>query len=79
MTSRIKSHTSRLAIALASMMLALVAILAPQEANAQTANVSGTVIDEIDEPVVGELISDKNHKYTALTDADGNFTISSVP
>ena len=79
MTSRIKSHTSRLAIALASMMLALVAILAPQEANAQTANVSGTVIDEIDEPVVGALISDKNHKYTALTDADGNFTISSVP
>ena len=55
------------------------AMLVPAAAMAQTGTLRGTVTDEADEPIAGAVISDSNSKYTAMTDADGNFTISSVP
>ena len=45
---------------------------------AQTpASVSGTVVDKFGEPLVGASLVDKSGKY-ALTDNDGNFTLSGI-
>lgn len=68
--------TLRKALAAAALTAAT---LVPAAAMAQTGTLKGTVTDEADEPIAGAVISDSNNKYTAMTDADGNFTISSVP
>jgi len=79
MTSRIELHKSRLTATAASLLLVLAAILMPAMASAQSTTVSGTVIDEIDEPVTGALVADVSRKHTALTDIDGNYTLSGIP
>ena len=58
----------------------LLALFLPVIAFAQNINVSGTVIDELDMPVISAtVIVVGQSNMGAITDLDGNFTINGVP
>lgn len=47
--------------------------------SAQTLSVTGNVIDENGEPVIGASVTVKDSKLVAVTDIDGNFSLKNVP
>lgn len=61
----------------AAVTIALVAMLLPAEVLAQTTlSVSGTVVDETNEPLIGATVSVKDSKVAVATDIDGNYKIN---
>ena len=61
----------------AAVMMVLVAMLLPAGVLAQTTlSVSGTVVDESNEPLIGTTVSVKNSTVAVVTDMDGNYTIN---
>ena len=42
-------------------------------------NISGVVLDDTGEPVIGASVTDKGTKISAVTDIDGKFTINATP
>ncbi len=60
------------------MLTLLLHLLSGQGLSAQTKDsVNGSVVDKYGEPLIGASIVDKSGKY-ALTDNDGNFTLSGI-
>ena len=57
------------------MILCLVAFFAA----AQTMKVSGTVVDESGEPIIGASVKVKDTTLGAATNLDGKFTLDNVP
>lgn len=57
------------------LLCALMAIAA----NAQNVNVSGTVLDNLDEPVTGATVIVKGTSNGVATDIDGKFSLTNVP
>ena len=45
----------------------------------QSRNVTGQIVDELGEPMIGVTIKVKDSKTAAITDFDGNFTIAAQP
>lgn len=62
-----------------SVIFIMALFLAPVVSFAQQGALQGIVTDEIDEPVVGAIITDSNNKYTVVTGIDGRYSIASVP
>lgn len=56
-----------------------IAFLMPTFAFAQTNTVTGTVIDDLGDPLIGVTIMIKDATVGAKTDLDGNFTIQAAP
>ena len=66
--------------ALKHTLLMLLALLSVPQLAAQTVNVSGTVADRTGEVLIGVSVSVKGDQlHGAVTDFDGNYTISAVP
>jgi TonB-linked SusC/RagA family outer membrane protein len=55
--------------------MALFSVLAPLSLEAQTVAVSGTVIDENNEPVLGATVAVKGTTTAVMTNANGNYSI----
>ena len=51
----------------------------PPKAAPDGHNVSGTVLDEMNEPLIGATVKVKNSTQGAQADMDGNFTITDLP
>ena len=68
-----KFWQSRLAVTLVSFIMGAFA------AFAQTKTVTGTVIDNTGEPVIGANVVVVGANIGAITDIDGNFSLSNVP
>ncbi len=61
----------------ACLMIAFIAMLSPALASAlPTVSVTGTVVDETDEPLIGATVSVKNSDVAVATDMDGRYTVS---
>ncbi|MBQ9654345.1 MAG: TonB-dependent receptor [Bacteroidales bacterium] len=58
------------------LLAAVLGILLPLTALAQSREVKGTVIDETDQPVAGAFVTVKGETRGAMTDGAGKFTIS---
>lgn len=68
------SYHQKLLIALCmAMLLCLVSIPAAWGADIKT--VSGTVIDDQGEPVIGAVVREFNTKNATITDIDGNYNL----
>ena len=57
-------------------MLVLFAFLFSGAAFAQKGKISGTIVDESNEPVIGATIMEKGTQNGAVTDIDGHFTVN---
>ena len=59
-------------------LLAPLSVSATPESQAvsQAARVSGTVVDETGEPLIGVTVKVKGTQYATVTDMDGNFTVN---
>ena len=68
-----KSRASKLCLVLVALLFTTVA------AFAQGRVVTGTVVDEMGEPVIGANVIVKGTQNGAITDIDGNYSISNVP
>lgn len=60
-------------------LLLLVALFTGLAAVAQTKKISGTVVDEKNQPLPGATVKAKSGKANAVTDLNGNFTINVAP
>lgn len=59
-----------------ALMMALIMMLSPVGVLAQaTLTVTGTVVDESNEPLIGAAVTVKNTNVAVITDIDGNYTI----
>lgn len=59
-------------------LLAMMLVVAVAAA-AQNSTITGTVLDENEEPLIGASVKTKNGKTGVVTDIDGNFSISANP
>ncbi len=57
----------------------LVCIMSPLWAFSQTITVSGTVVDELGEPLIGATVQQKGTSHGTSTDVDGNYSLSISP
>lgn len=57
----------------------LICIMSPLWAFSQTITVSGTVVDELGEPLIGATVQQKGTSNGTSTDIDGNYTLSVSP
>lgn len=57
----------------------LICIMSPLWAFSQTITVSGTVVDELGEPLVGATVQQKGTSNGTSTDIDGNYSLSISP
>ena len=57
------------------LLVALVCILSLTVAYAQDVTISGTVVDDIGEPLIGATVMVDGTKIAVATDIDGNFSI----
>lgn len=57
----------------------LICIMSPLWAFSQTITVSGTVVDELGEPLVGATVQQKGTSNGTSTDIDGNYSMSISP
>lgn len=60
-------------------IMLLTCIFTLQVAAQQTGVITGTVIDNIDEPIIGASVVVKGTSNGSITDLDGKFTLSNVP
>ena len=58
------------------LLAAVLGVIIPLTALAQSREVKGTVIDETDQPVAGAFVTVKGETRGAMTDGAGKFTIS---
>ena len=72
-----KNGTNRRYSRLVSLLIWLLS--APFAAFAQTGDVSGTVFDVANEPIIGASVLVKGTATGAITDLDGNFQLSAQP
>lgn len=61
------------------MAVMLLGILSPLWAFSQTITVSGTVVDELGEPLIGATVQQKGTSNGTSTDIDGNYSLSISP
>ncbi|MCM1077577.1 MAG: TonB-dependent receptor [Bacteroides sp.] len=60
-------------------LLTLIVAVMSLTVTAQTKSVTGTVVDESGEPVIGANVAVKDTKLGTVTDFDGNFALNNVP
>ena len=74
-----KSSTSKMSWLRKSVMLLVAGAMSSVAAFAQTKTVSGTIIDDFGDPVLGANVVIVGTTTGVTTDMDGNFTLSGVP
>jgi TonB-linked SusC/RagA family outer membrane protein len=57
----------------------LIVLMAPVMLAQQTKTVKGTVVDQVNEPIIGASVQVNGTRTGTVTDLDGNFTLEKVP